>query len=59
MIDRIRSTVANLAALGAVKRRGLGSLEAYGGEVRGKGHVTSKSGDRTDFVLEGHPAAKN
>lgn len=63
MIDRIRSTLARLAAVGAVKRRGVGALEAYGGEVRGRGHVIHKSGDRagtrTDFNLEGRPASRN
>lgn len=60
MINRIRAGIARLAALGAVKRRGVGALQAYGGTVQGKGHVIHKAdGSRTDFVLDGEPGKRN
>ena len=59
MKQRLRAAIAKIAAIGAVRRRGIGGLVAYGGKIEGKGHVIHNSGPRkgtrTDFVLEGRP----
>ena len=57
-MNRIRSTLAKLAAIGAVKRKGVGGLKAYGGKVEGKGVVKHKDGGSTEFTMTGEPAAK-
>ena len=55
----IRGTFARLAALGAVKRRGLGGLESHAGAISGKGHVISaKDGTKKKFVFDGRPATR-
>ena len=60
MIDKLRAGISKLAAIGAIRRRGTGGLKAYGGKVRGKGHVISKkTGKKTRFTLEGGVAAKD
>ena len=55
----LRSTIARLAALGAVKRRGLGGLESHAGAISGNGHVISaKDGTKTKFEFDGRPATR-
>ncbi len=60
---KIRSTISKIAAIGAVRRHGVGALKAYGGEVKGEGYVLHnsgpKKGQKTKFVLEGAPGADN
>lgn len=67
MIGAIRSGIAKLAAIGAVKRRGIGGLQAYGGKIEGEGRVIRKeddpdgrwkAGDVEDFVMEGQPGQR-
>ncbi len=59
MINRLRAGVAKLAALGAVKRRGVGALQAYGGSIAGEGHVINhKTGEKTKFTMSGQPGAR-
>lgn len=61
-MKKIRSMIATVAAIGAVKRRGIAGLESYGGTVDGEGTVRHKTGDRagteTKFVLHGEVGAK-
>ncbi len=61
--QKIGAAISKLAAIGAVKRKGIGALSAYGGTIRGQGHVIHKSGPKegtkTKFSVEGHVAAKN
>lgn len=60
MIDKLKAGISKLAAVGAVRRRGLGGLQAYGGTVAGKGHIISKeTGKKTKIKLDGGVAAKN
>ena len=63
----LRRLIAQLAALGAVKRRGVNGLQAYGGTIAGEGHVTRKqddpegrwkAGDVEHFVMDGHPGQR-
>lgn len=57
---KLKTGIAKLAALGAVKRNGTGALQAYGGSIHGEGHVISKStGKKTKIVLSGSPGARN
>lgn len=57
--DKVRAGVSSLAAIGAVKRRGAGALQAYGGTLSGEGFVISaKTGERTDFVINGQPGQR-
>lgn len=67
MIKALRSGIAKLAAIGAVKRHGVGGLQAYGGSIEGTGKVTRKSddpegrwkaGDVEHFVMEGQPGQR-
>ena len=63
MMNKIRAGLSKLAAIGAVRRRGVGALQAYGGKVEGEGHVIHnsgpKKGKKTHFVLEGNPGSKH
>ncbi|HNP65935.1 MAG TPA: hypothetical protein PKH39_18545 [Woeseiaceae bacterium] len=62
MIGKFRSGLSKLAAIGAVKRRGIGALESYGGSLQGSGYVIHKSGPdkgkKTKFKIDGKPVAK-
>lgn len=52
--DKLKSGIAKLAAIGSVKRKGIGGLQAYGGKVEGEGHVIScQDGSKTEFTLSG------
>jgi hypothetical protein len=57
MTNKVKTVVSNVAAIGAVKRRGVSALKDYGGSVSGKGHVTHKSGPnkgkKTHFDIDG------
>ena len=61
-MNAIRTFLAKIAAYGAVKRRGIGGLQAYGGVIRGQGYIEHKSGPlagkTTHFEIEGQPASK-
>ena len=58
----IKSLVATVAAIGAVRRKGIAGLEAYGGTVEGKGEVIHKSGPKkgkkTKFTLSGRAGSR-
>ncbi len=54
----VRDLVAKVAAIGAVKRKGLSGLKAYGGTIEGKGEVRHKDGGKTKFTIRGDKAAK-
>ena len=68
MISKVRAGIAKLAALGAVKRRGVGALQAYGGTIAGEGQVIHKhddehgrwkAGDVTKFTMDGKPGRRS
>ena len=63
VVREIRSGVARLAALGGVRRRGLGALKTYGGTLSGEGYIERnsgpKKGQREYFTIEGQPVSKN
>lgn len=54
MMNWFRTGISRIAALGAVVRRGVGGLKAYGGTVQGSGHVIRKeTGEKVEFTLNG------
>ena len=56
MTFSLKTALSKIAAIGAVKRRGIGGLAAYGGKIEGTGKVISKeTGKVTEFVIELHP----
>lgn len=57
-LNAFQKFVSTVAAIGAVKRRGIAGLEGYGGKVEGQGKVKHKDGSVTDFQLDGGAAAK-
>lgn len=60
---KIRSGIAKIAAIGAVRRNGVGALQAYGGSIEGEGHVIRNSGPekgkKVKFVMSGHPGKRS
>ena len=56
MINRVRSFIATVAAIGAVRRHGIGALRSYAGKVEGKGVVKHKDGTETEIVMAGSTA---
>lgn len=63
MSFNIKTIVARVCAIGAVRRKGLPGLGAYGGKIEGEGEVIHKSGPNkgktTRFKLSGDEAAKS
>ena len=68
MAFSVKAAMSKLAAIGAIRRRGVGGLQAYGGKIEGSGKVIHKhdmpehgikAGDVTHFEIEGSEAAKN
>ena len=61
-MNRLKTFFSKVAAIGAVRRNGIGALQAYGGKVEGEGTVTHNSGPRkgqvTKFKLQGQPGTR-
>ncbi len=63
MIKKIKAGIAKVAAIGAVKRKGIGALQSYPGRVSGEGYVIRNSGPdkgkKIKFTIDGHVGAEN